>query len=218
MKTNVILTRNMGDFKVFQRTSDGMFNATELLKQWNSTSGQQKKLDHYFTNQSTTEFINALMTEENLNTRNSVYLKSRGKYNGGTWMTPLLFIDFAMWLNPAFKVKVLKFVYDELIRYRNEAGDAYINMSSAVARITPKHFTQEAIKNVARAINYIIYGDHERGMRNKKGDENLARDLCEQEKDIAKLINDGFITSYEQLMNYLRKQWAKRWQPKVLQP
>lgn len=36
-------------------------------------------------------------------------------------MHPLLFIDFAMWLNPAFKVKVLKFVYDELIKFRNLA-------------------------------------------------------------------------------------------------
>ena len=36
MKTNQILTRKMGDFNVNQRTSDGMFNATELIKQWNN--------------------------------------------------------------------------------------------------------------------------------------------------------------------------------------
>lgn len=45
--------------------------------------------------------------------RNSVVLQSRGN-NVGTIMHPLLFIDFAMWLNPAFKYDVLKFVYDEL--------------------------------------------------------------------------------------------------------
>lgn len=208
----------MGDFKVFQRTSDGMFNATELLKQWNEASGQQKQIVHYSENSTTQQFIQALMLEENFKERNSVVTKSRGKYNGGTWMHPLLFIDFAMWLNPAFKVKVLKFVYDELIRYRNDAGDAYIEMSSAVARITPKHFSQEAIKNVARAINYVIYGNHEKGMRDKQGDENLARDLYEQERDIAKLINLGFVKSYDSLMDDLRKQWAKKWQPKVLQP
>jgi hypothetical protein len=33
MKTNQSLTRKMGDFKVNQRMVDGMFNATELLKQ-----------------------------------------------------------------------------------------------------------------------------------------------------------------------------------------
>ena len=44
MKTNQTLTRPMGEFSVYQRTSDGMFNATDLLKQWNETSGQKKQM------------------------------------------------------------------------------------------------------------------------------------------------------------------------------
>jgi hypothetical protein len=124
MKTNQILTRKMGDFNVNQRTSDGMFNATELLKQWNVKSGQQKQIIHFSENSNTKEFIEALILEEDLKERNSVLIKSRGK-NGGTWMHPILFIDFAMWINPKFKVKVLKFVYDELIKYRHYAGDNY---------------------------------------------------------------------------------------------
>ena len=79
MKTNQILTRKMGDFNVNQRTSDGMFNATELLKQWDDKSGQQKKLDHFFENNSTEEFVSAIVSEENYNTRNSVYLKNEDK-------------------------------------------------------------------------------------------------------------------------------------------
>ena len=219
MKTNVTLTRKMGEFDVLQRTSDGMFNATELLKQWNKSSGQQKKLDHYFENKATQEFINALMIEEKIDTRNSVYVKSRASRgsNSGTWMSPLLFIDFSMWLNPTFKVKVLKFVYDQLIKYRNDAGDAYIEMSSAVAKITSRHFTQEAIRNVARAINYVVYNNHEKGMRNKVGEEVKTRELFELERDISKLINGEFIKSYEHWMDYLRKEWNRRWQPKVLQ-
>ena len=74
----------MGNFHVEQRTKDGMFNATDLLNQWNSNSGQQKQMAHYFENIATEEFVNALMSEENFKERNSVYLKSRGK-NGGTW-------------------------------------------------------------------------------------------------------------------------------------
>lgn len=38
-------------------------------------------------------------------------------------MHPMLFIDFAMWINPEFKYDVIKFVHDEMIRYRNEAGE-----------------------------------------------------------------------------------------------
>ncbi|MBC7407182.1 MAG: KilA-N domain-containing protein [Arcicella sp.] len=36
--------------------------------------------------------------------------KANKGVNAGTWMHPILFIDFAMWINPKFKVKVLKFV------------------------------------------------------------------------------------------------------------
>lgn len=125
----------MGEFDVIQRTSDGMFNATTLLKAWNNHSGQSKEIKKFFENNATQEFVTALISEESLKGQNSAYLKSRGKYNGGTWMHPLLFIDFAMWLNPTFKVKVLRFVYDQLIQYRNDAGDSYKEMASAICKI-----------------------------------------------------------------------------------
>ena len=128
MKTNNVLTRPMGDFSVNQRTKDGYFNATDLIKQWNlnaQVSGDYKKkeIKDYLENKSTQEFLEALKKEENLNGENSPYLTSRGKYNGGTWMHPIMFIDFAMWLNPSFKVKVIRFVSDELILLRDQAGE-----------------------------------------------------------------------------------------------
>lgn len=216
MKTNQILTRKMGSFDVLQRTEDGMFNATILLKQWNKDNGMGKKIDNYFENKSTSEFISTITSRENLNTLNSVYLKSRGKYSGGTWMHPLLFIDFSMWINPEFKYDALKFVYDELIKFRNDAGDAYLEMSSAVARISPKKEIPQSISKVAQAINFIAFGFHEKEIRNK-GDENSMRELVKVEKDIAMLINDGFIKSFDALMIYLRKRWADKYQPKILQ-
>lgn len=109
-------------------------------------------------------------------------------------------------------------MYDELIKYRNDAGDAYIEMSCAVSKITPLNISRKRpIKNVARAINYVIYNNHERGMRNKVGEEVKTRELFELERDISKLINGEFIKSYEQLMDYLRKEWNRKWQPKMLQ-
>jgi len=62
-----------------------------------------------------------------------VYLKSRGK-NGGTWMHPILFIDFAMWINPKFKVKVLKFLHDKLIKHRIDTGDKNFNPQTVVSK------------------------------------------------------------------------------------
>lgn len=229
MKTNVILTRKMGEFDVLQRTSDGFFNASILMKQWNNDSGQKKNVNHYLDNSSTKEFIQAIINDDD-NIRNSekptnhVLTKSKSKTNkdgskevGEIFMSPLLFIDFAMWLNPAFKVKVLKFVYDQLIKYRNDAGDAYNEMTSSIKKIVQPHFVSDAIRNVAKAINHVVYGNHEKGMRNKVGEENKTRELYEIERDISKLIDNGFITSYEQLLIYLRKEWNKKWQPKMLQ-
>lgn len=67
MKTNQAMIRPMGQFQVVQRTKDGMFNATALIKQWNehaflnrenSPYLKQKDLKEFFT---TKERKNLLM-------------------------------------------------------------------------------------------------------------------------------------------------------------
>lgn len=115
------MKRTLANFTVEQRTKDGMFNATGLLKQWNEKNGQQKSIAHYLENSASQEFIKALINEENFTCRNSVYVVSKARIDrgGGTLMHPLMFIDFCMWLNPTFKVKVLKFVSDQMLSYRN---------------------------------------------------------------------------------------------------
>lgn len=215
MKTNQVMLRPMGQFEVVQRTKDGMFNATALLKQWNAQLNVPiRKMDNYFNSAKTQEFINTILQRENLNTPKMVYLKSRGK-EGGTWMHPLLFIDFAMWINPAFKYDVLKFVYDQMIQYRNNAGDAYRELSSAVATIVPRSEMKSKMRKIGEALNWIIFNAHEKMMRNKQGEEDKQKELWMFEKKVATLINEGFIRKYDELINYLRKQYALRNYPKV---
>lgn len=216
MKTNQTVARQMGDFSVHQRTGDGMFNATTLLKQWNATSGQKKVIAHYFENDATMEFVNVIESKENFKHRNSVYLKSRGKYNGGTWMHPLLFIDFAMWINPSFKYDAIKFVYDQLIQFRIEAGDTYLEMAHQIARISQKQDIASNIPNIARAINIIVFGSHEKQMRNKHAEEKSMRELVKMQIKVTELIKEGFIKSYDSLLDYLRKTWTEKYQPKEL--
>lgn len=57
---NFELVRKLGDFDVVQRTKDGMFNATELMKQWKQTTGQEKRIQDFLNNQQTKEFIDTL--------------------------------------------------------------------------------------------------------------------------------------------------------------
>lgn len=210
MKTNQEMIRSMGEFKVVQRTKDGFFNATELLKQWNVSNNSKKELKHYFDNQSANELINTIVERENLNSRNSAYLSSRGK-NGGTWMHPILFIDFAMWINPSFKYDVIKFVYDEMIKFRNLAGDAYPSMCRAVRSIMPEPIFREKVKDLARSLNIIVYGRHESEMRNKIGDESKIREMYELEKQIAQWINIGLVGNYKQLKVALNKLYYQKY-------
>jgi hypothetical protein len=216
MKTNQVLTRKMGSFNVLQRTSDGMFNATDLLRQWNDLSGQKKVIGHYFENDSTKEFLNALGDEpEFLNIGNPMFKIKRGK-QGGTMMHPYVFLDYAMWLNPSFKVKVIKFVYDELIKYRNEAGDAYREMSSAISKIVSSRNLPIEIPRVSKAMNHIVFGKHETEIRNKQADEPSMRELYDLEKDIINMINRGYIKTIDQLMSHLRIIWLEKRMPKIL--
>lgn len=219
MKTNQVMLRPMGCFSVEQRTRDGMFNATALLRQWNESVGEKKEIKKFFENQNTKEFISALIEEENLDGEKSAYVKSKASRgnNAGTWMHPILFVKFAMWLNPRFEVKVIKFVYDQMIAYRNEAGDAYRELSMAVAKIVAPNFMQSAMKQLAQAINYCVFNEHETAIRNKHGEESKMRQLFELERKVASLIDEGFITKFDNVIEYLRNQWRRTNTPKVFQ-
>jgi hypothetical protein len=201
----------MGDFNVHQRTSDGMFNATELVKQWNEKN-KRKDISEFLSNKNTLDFLEALILEENHNTGIPVFKThtvSKGK-NGGTWMHPILFIDFAMWINPKFKFKVLKFVYDELIKYRHDAGDNYKLLTHAIAKIVTKPFLPIAIQNIAKAINFVVFNKDIAGIRNTEASETSLRELSSLQLKISELIEEGFITIYDQLLAYIRKRWNNK--------
>lgn len=158
MITNQVMKRPMGNFLVEQRTKDSMFNATNLLKQWNEASGEKKEITKFFDNDNTKEFISALMEEENLHTQKSAYVKSnaRSDRGGGTWMHPILFVKFAMWLNPRFEVQVIKFVYDQMLKYRNDAGDAYKELGTAIGKIVSKKFMPTSTSQERREIIRLV--------------------------------------------------------------
>lgn len=213
MITNQIMKRPLANFTVEQRTKDGMFNATALLKQWNKANGQQKTIAHYLENSATQEFIKALMDEESFTCRKSVYVVSKARMDrgGGTWMLPLMFIDFCMWLNPAFKVKVLKFVSDQMLTYRNEAGDAYKALASAMGKICTPHRMKHYMPILGKGLNYIITGKHESQLRNEYGTEETQKEYFELEKQVAMLINEGFLKSPEDVANYLRRKFQQKY-------
>lgn len=224
MKTSQVLTRRMGDFEVLQRTSDGYFDANALLAQWNKSGKNERKLSLFMELKQTSEFMDALRDELSLSNKNylpDTQLVIKGKVStdkkgnktpAKVWMHPYLFIKFAMWINPRFEVKVIKFVYDQLIEYRNEAGDSYRTMTSALSKIVDRTFLIDAIRDIAKAINYVIFNNHEPLLRNRQADEKCMKELCELQKDITKLVDFGFIKTIEGLKVHLRERWCSKWQ------
>lgn len=213
MITNQIMKRPLADFTVEQRTKDGYFCLTGLLNNWNLKMGTKKELKDYFENKATQEFVKALADEENLHGDKSPYVKSKARLDrgGGTWGHPLLFIDFAMWLNPHFKVKVLKFVSDQMLTYRNEAGDAYKQLSSAMSKICTPHQVKRYMPILGKGINYIVAGHHEHQLRNEYGTEEKQKEYFELEKQVAMLVNEGFLRTPEDVANYLRRKFQNKY-------
>jgi hypothetical protein len=213
MITNQIMKRPLADFTVEQRTKDGYFCLTGLLNNWNLKMGTRKELKDYFENKATQEFVKALADEENLHGDKSPYVKSKARLDrgGGTWGHPLLFIDFAMWLNPHFKVKVLKFVSDQMLTYRNEAGDAYKQLSSAMSKICTPHQMKRYMPILGKGINYIVAGHHEHQLRNEYGTEEKQKEYFELEKQVAMLVNEGFLRTPEDVANYLRRKFQNKY-------
>jgi hypothetical protein len=202
MKTNVVMIRkmSMGLFTISQRTKDSMFNATELLRQWNERNKSNKEVKEFMRLDATKDFIQILETEINANGDNNPYLATRGN-KGATWMHPYLFIDFAMWINPRFKLEVIRFVYDQLIQFRHSAGDNYRGLTSAVTRFSNVNYPQ-----LAKGLNYIVFGRHEESLRQSANQDQLQQ-LTELQKQFAFAVDMGYIKSFDELINEMRRIW-----------
>ena len=202
MKTNVVMVRKMQNFDILQRTKDGMFNATKLLGQWNGVKNNpQRDLGKFWEQDNVKEFINVMTVEENLHTPLEVYVKTRASRgeNAGTWMHPILFIKFAMWLNPKFEYFVIKFVYDELIKFRHSAVDNYKGLTSAL-----NNFENVDYVKLATGLNYIVFSEHYAGIRQTASSEQL-KDLTALQQQLAFSIRMGYIRTFDQLINEIRR-------------
>lgn len=204
MKTSVILNREMNGVTVRQDSKTSFFNANDLVDVYNKKTGGQKRIQNYLDNKSTREFMSALAQAESLNDSNWSELENglavtrRGK-NGGTWVHPYVFIDLAMWLSPEFKVTVIKWVYDNLIKLRNDAGDTFKEVNEALFNMHPNS-PPFAYSNEARMINKIVFNDSNPGHRNNATEAQLLELRALQKADV-KFINQGldYYDRYEKL-------------------
>ena len=130
MKTNVIMERKFLDGIVSQRSDDGFFSATDLVRRGNvyrlSNNLPMFNLNTFLSTKGTKEFVKTIKEQFG-----DVIFKSKNKYSH-TWVHPYLFIDIALAINPELKIQVYQWIYDELIKYRNRSGDSYKKMAGAL--------------------------------------------------------------------------------------
>lgn len=157
METTVFLERDLFGGVIRQNSKTEMFNANdfhEIANKYRTSKGlHQKKLLNYFKTNETKELINELCFAENLQI-NDVKLVKTGKY-GGTWLHPIIFIDLAMWYSPEFKVKILKWVMDSKILFRNNSGDSFKTMNETLKKAFPSYF--ESPIGYIKVSNKIAY-------------------------------------------------------------
>ena len=128
MKSNEI-TIKMGNYYVIQRTKDGMFNATDLLRHFNEEN-KEKHLEHFLKAQSTKEYIHILEFASNnycWEEKFKVIEIEKGK-QGQVWMHPYLFFEFLAWLNPMFRFDMMKLINEQttngqIFGEHNDVGD-----------------------------------------------------------------------------------------------
>lgn len=215
MKTNVVMIRKMGQFNVPQRTQDGYFDGSELLRQWNSVpKNPERAINRFLESPNTKEFIDTIQADsqtafmQNGDFQSVIIIKGRNTKNGRTkdqvWMHPYLFIDFAMWLNPKFKLEVIRFVHDQLIEFRHSSGDNYKGLTSAVSRLNGVNYSL-----LAKGLNHVIFGKHEEGLRQIATQDQLKQ-LTELQSKLAFAIDMGYIKSFDELINELRRIYHYR--------
>jgi hypothetical protein len=149
MITEVTMKRTLFGKEISQKSKSEFFSATELVEAGNvfrkENGLSQFNLSQYLKNKTTIEFIDELERKYETN----AISKGRGR-NGKTWVHPLLFIDIALAISPKLKIEVYEWLFDHLILNRNNSGDSYKEMSSALyskfgnKKEFPKYISQVA--------------------------------------------------------------------------
>lgn len=203
MKTAVIMQRDFNGRKIRQHSKTGFLNLNDLHDAFIENNPKStKKVENYTRLRQTQEFAEvlreSLLDAKNQNTHKNgefvlplikpitVIETKRGK-NGGTWVHPYLFLDFAMWLSPHFKLWAISIIEDKLIELRNEAGDKFKEMNKALkasGACSPREFANEAVM-----INKLVF-DATGGRRNEATQDELEL-LNRLQKYNAHLIDQG---------------------------
>lgn len=155
MKTEVIMQREIMGITIRQKHKTGFFSVSDVERFGNAHRMQKglqiQKATDYFRRPATKEFIEQLKEEYGIVQTGG---KGRGKEK---WVHPFIFIDLALWYSPELKVKVYQWIYDNLTVFRDNSGESFKKMTSAILENCDlKLSATVVIPKVARFIYNIV--------------------------------------------------------------
>jgi len=111
----MMINRDFHGAVIYQRSSDGYFDATSMCK------ATGKRLNDYYRLKSTKEYLDALSSDTNIPVSNIIQVVKgvqRGKtaQDQGTWIHPNASIHLAIWCSPEFAAMVTKWVFELLTK------------------------------------------------------------------------------------------------------
>lgn len=136
------------------------------------------------------------------------YKTSGARENKHTSCNPYIWVLLAMELNPELYATVVMWLGDNLITNRIEAGDKYNELCRAASKFKDVDYAQ-----IGRALNYVIFNQHEKMLRNTATQDEL-KEIDDIQKSLAFAINMGYIKSFDELMVEMRKLWCLKWNKK----
>lgn len=139
METEVVMERPLLGGIVRQKSKSEFFNVNDLFKvgnKWRAANEMSTlTFNQWKASNQSKDFISSLENEFG-----KVIYASHGR-KGETWVHPFIFIDVALYLNPKLKIEVYKWLYDCLLKYRNNSGDSYKKMVGALYENTTQKST-----------------------------------------------------------------------------
>lgn len=239
MKTNVVMyspDRELFGVKIRQQSQTGHLSLSDLQvayevarqqfgwseKRTNDLLGQKENAERLFYLLESQGFINTCFRTfmeivENegivkvLKQAGAYATKGRGE-NKTTWCDPYVWTLVAMELNPMLYAKTIIWLTDSLLLNRLEAGTMYRGLSCALASIGYNKPDQYA--EVGRALNIIVFGKHEPGLR-QQGTSAELKELASLEEKTAWAIETGMIRNPNQVLEQLRNSWRVKFNTAV---
>ncbi|NVC72624.1 KilA-N domain-containing protein [Vibrio vulnificus] len=159
------------------------------------------ELDDNFKPPSESEF----KTNNELAKKLGLAQTGRGRYTGGTWCHPYLFVRIAQWISPAFHAKCNKWIADSLLMNRAYACSGYSELTTAASKFKPSWDTKGLFyMNLGTKINEHLFGEHVKNIRQYL-DKTQLQDLTNAQVLLKNMIDMDVINSEEDLFNMIEK-------------